>query len=132
MGATSDVLTPIAGYNSFPTGFVTVGWERVWLGLAICGVGLVFGRLLYRSAWAAWTIIVSLIGWVALGFTQFPGNMIGSDAIIVTDSAPGGMGIYKLSQKAVPGIRVQSGNEEGFMVSNVRRLSVAGGAVVQS
>lgn len=57
-------------------------------------------------------------GWVAIAWTENPGNMIGSDAVIVTDSAPGGMGVYKLESKKVNGVVLQ--DPETLSISNVR------------
>ena len=65
-------------------------------------------------------LIGKTTGWVGLAWTKFPGNMVGSDAIIITDSAPGGMGVFKLQQKAISGVNLQSATMPGFMVSNVR------------
>jgi hypothetical protein len=59
-------------------------------------------------------------GWVAVAWTQFPGNMIGSNAVIVTSSAPNGMGVYKLKAKEVSGVVLQAADNPDFMISNVR------------
>jgi hypothetical protein len=65
-------------------------------------------------------LIGTPIGWVSLAWTQNPGNMVGSNAIIVTDSAAGGMGVYKLNNKAVGAVNLQSADNPGFKISNVR------------
>jgi hypothetical protein len=56
-------------------------------------------------------------GWMGIGFTEYPGNMLGSKAIIVTDTAPGGMGLFSLDQKAAAGIKPVTGTEPGFKIS---------------
>ena len=65
-------------------------------------------------------LIGKVTGWVGIAWTEIPGNMIGSDAIVVTDSAPNGMGVYKLNAKNVNGVVLQSGDEPDFKISNVR------------
>lgn len=64
-------------------------------------------------------------GWVGLAWTKFPGNMVGSDAIIITDSAPEGMGVFKLQQKSVSGVNLQSAMMPGFQISNVRSFDAS-------
>jgi hypothetical protein len=56
-------------------------------------------------------------GWMGIGFTEYPGNMLGSKAIIVTDTAPGGMGLFSLDQKAAAGFKPITGTEPGFKIS---------------
>lgn len=65
-------------------------------------------------------LIGRTVGWVAIAWTQFPTNMIGSKAVIVTDSIPGGIGLFQLGGKTVQQITPISGTVEGFKVNNVR------------
>lgn len=73
-----------------------------------------------KSADFALELIGRTRGWVGIGWTQFPGNMIGSRAVIVTESAPNGLGLYRLGGKNAASIEPVSGDEPDFKISNVR------------
>lgn len=70
-------------------------------------------------------LINRVVGWVGIAWTEFPTNMIGSQAVIVTDSSEGGIGIYDLGGKSVPQVTPISGTQPGFLVSNVCPLVYA-------
>jgi hypothetical protein len=72
-----------------------------------------------KNAKMAFEYIGQTTGWMAIGFTEYPGNMLGSKAIIVTDSAPGGMGLYRLGAKTVPGLTSITGTTPDFKISEV-------------
>jgi hypothetical protein len=54
----------IPGYNVFPVGYVTVGWERVFLVLAAFAAALVVLAAFRRRNWT-W-LPISIIGWVLI------------------------------------------------------------------
>jgi hypothetical protein len=59
-------LLTVAGadYATFPTGYVTAGWERYFLLVGAVAVVLALVAVLRRRAWASWSLFVA--AWVAL------------------------------------------------------------------
>jgi hypothetical protein len=54
----------IPGYNQFPTGYVTIGWERAFLIIAALGLLPLLLALLRRRGWAMLPLL--LLGWTLL------------------------------------------------------------------
>lgn len=80
-----EVLSPIPGYNAFPTGYVTVGWERqLYAAAAVVAVtALIAGVAAWRTrrhqtADDAWfRPILALAIWVGVLFLLLAGDRIG-------------------------------------------------------
>jgi hypothetical protein len=65
----------IPGYNDFPAGYVTTGWERPLLALGgVAVIAALFGAL-RRRAWAAAPLVLAL--WVALAGLLLAGRRVG-------------------------------------------------------
>lgn len=77
------VLSPIPGYNSFPTSYITPGWERQFYALAaltLLAAAIAAGRDLYRrdAQQVRWYIAVLALGvWVGLLFLLLAGERVG-------------------------------------------------------
>ncbi|MFQ5399513.1 MAG: hypothetical protein ACE5E7_07935 [Anaerolineae bacterium] len=65
----------IPNYNTFPTSYVKVGWERPFLLLAAVGLMLTLFAGLVRKRWTALPLV--LAGWVATLFLALAGDRIG-------------------------------------------------------
>ncbi|HMT21288.1 MAG TPA: hypothetical protein PKE20_08605, partial [Promineifilum sp.] len=71
------------GYNDFPIGYLTTGWERVYLvagGVAVAGV--VLGTVL-RRRWAAFPLL--LVAWVGVLFALLAGERLGLPETLVVN-----------------------------------------------
>ncbi len=62
-------------YNSFPIGYVTAGWERYVIALAIGGALLGLGAWLRRRRWGA--LPLALAAWVGALFALLAGRRLG-------------------------------------------------------
>jgi hypothetical protein len=65
----------IPGYNAFPTGYLTTGWERQFVAAAAVAALIVVVVALRRRPWAA--LPLALILWVAILFLALSGNYLG-------------------------------------------------------
>lgn len=63
------------GYNDFPLGYVTTGWERLYIGLAAIAVVLVLGGVVRRRRWAAFPLLLTI--WVGVLFSLLAGRRLG-------------------------------------------------------
>ncbi len=85
--ADTDPLATIGqsqpGYNDFPMGYVTTGWERVYLGLAVAAALSVLVAAFYRRRWAAFPLL--LLGWVAVLFLLLAGDRLGLPETLVVN-----------------------------------------------
>ena len=85
--ADTDPLATIGqsqpGYNDFPMGYVTIGWERVYLGLAVAAALSVLVAAFYRRRWAAFPLL--LLGWVAVLFLLLAGDRLGLPETLVVN-----------------------------------------------
>lgn len=70
----------LPGYNDFPTGYITTGWERVYLALAAAGVIVALAR---RRRWAAFPLLLML--WVATLFALLAGERLGLPESLVVN-----------------------------------------------
>jgi hypothetical protein len=66
---------PIPGYNDFPFNYVTVGWERPFIGLAAVALVVVLLATLQRREWVALPLTLTL--WVASLFLLLSGERLG-------------------------------------------------------
>ena len=85
--ADTDPLATISqsqpGYNDFPMGYVTTGWERVYLGLAAAATLSVLMAAFYRRRWAAFPL--ALLAWVAALFVLLAGDRLGLPETLVVN-----------------------------------------------
>jgi len=71
------------GYNDFPSGYVTTGWERLYLALAAVATLAVFVAVLRRRRWAAFPAL--LLVWVAALFLLLAGDRLGLPETLVVN-----------------------------------------------
>jgi hypothetical protein len=71
------------GYNDFPMGYVTTGWEAVYLGLAADAALIVLIAAFYRRRWAAFPL--ALLVWVAALFVLLAGDRLGLPETLVVN-----------------------------------------------
>jgi len=71
------------GYNDFPLGYVTTGWEAVYLGLAADAALIVLIAAFYRRRWA--TFPLTLLAWVAALFVLLAGDRLGLPETLVVN-----------------------------------------------
>ena len=71
------------GYNDFPIGYVTTGWERLYLGLAAAALLIVLAGVVYRRRWAAFPLL--LVVWVAALFVLLAGDRLGLPETLVVN-----------------------------------------------
>ncbi len=85
--ADTDPLATIGqsqpGYNDFPLGYITTGWERVYLGLAAAAALSVLIAAFYRRRWAAFPLL--LLGWVVALFVLLAGDRLGLPETLVVN-----------------------------------------------
>ncbi len=65
----------IANYNEFPTGYITVGWERYFIGATAELLIIVLIAALVRRRWATFPLL--LAAWVATLFVLLAGRRLG-------------------------------------------------------
>ncbi len=73
----------LPGYNDFPTGYFTTGWERAWPVAAALGAGLVIVALARRRRWATFPALLLL--WVAALFALLAGDRLGLPESLVVN-----------------------------------------------
>ena len=71
------------GYNAFPIGYVTTGWERLYLGLAALAVVVVLVAVLLRRRWAVFPLL--LVVWVVALFALLAGDRLGLPETLVVN-----------------------------------------------
>jgi hypothetical protein len=73
--STANLRNTIPNYNAFPMSYVTVGWERLFIGFAAFGLLIVMVAGLMRRRWSL--LPLTLAGWVGLLFFFLAGQRIG-------------------------------------------------------
>ena len=73
----------LPGYNDFPTGYLTTGWERLYLGLAAVAVGVVIAGAALRRRWVAFPLLLLL--WVGVLFGLLAGERLGLPETLVVN-----------------------------------------------
>jgi hypothetical protein len=73
----------LPGYNDFPIGYVTTGWERLYLGLAAAAIGVVMVGLILRRRWVIFPLV--LLVWVASLFALLAGERLGLPETLVVN-----------------------------------------------
>ncbi|MDQ4075681.1 MAG: hypothetical protein M3220_05460, partial [Chloroflexota bacterium] len=69
------LTTSLEGYNDFPMGYVTAGWEELFVGLALLSIPLSLVAYLRGRRWAA--LPLALAFWVASLFLLLAGRLVG-------------------------------------------------------
>ncbi|MGH2543587.1 MAG: hypothetical protein ACRDIB_12350, partial [Ardenticatenaceae bacterium] len=69
------LTTTIENYNTFPIGYLTTGWERLFVGMALFGALVSLGAWITGRRWAE--LPVTLASWVGLLFLLLAGRLIG-------------------------------------------------------
>jgi hypothetical protein len=62
-------------YNAFPIGYITAGWERYFIALAVLALLVVVLGVLRRRRWAAFPLVLGL--WVGALFLMLAGRRFG-------------------------------------------------------
>lgn len=75
LAPTAALFDVAAGYNDFPTAYVTVGWERVFLALALLSLPVAARARLRGARWAAAPLV--LAAWIGLLFLALNGGWLG-------------------------------------------------------
>ena len=73
----------LPGYNDFPTGYLTTGWERVYLWLAAGAAAVVLLGVARRRRWA--TLPLLLLLWVGALFALLAGDRLGLPESLVVN-----------------------------------------------
>ena len=74
--SSAGVLTPSTpGYNAFPTGYVTAGWEKYFVGFAAVSLLLVVVGRMRGARWSSLPLLLAL--WVAALFGLLGGKYVG-------------------------------------------------------
>ncbi len=73
----------LPGYNDFPTGYLTTGWERHYLILAAIGLAVLVAGLARRQRWTAFPSLLVL--WTASLFALLAGGRLGLPESLVVN-----------------------------------------------
>lgn len=73
----------LPGYNDFPVGYLTVGWERLFLGLTAIALGIVLIGFVFQRRWVAFPL--ALVGWVGALFLLLAGERLGLPETLVVN-----------------------------------------------
>jgi hypothetical protein len=73
----------LPGYNDFPTGYITTGWERLYLALAAAGVLVLVAGIALRRRWAKFPTLLVL--WVGVLFALLAGDRLGLPETLVVN-----------------------------------------------
>ena len=65
IGRNTTIANNTPGYNSFPSGYITTGWERQLLIVTIAALVFAFIHLLNHQRWLTWVIASGLLAFVA-------------------------------------------------------------------
>jgi len=71
------------GYNDFPIGYVTTGWERLYLALAGAGALILIIATARRRRWVTFPLL--LLAWVAVLFGLLAGERLGLPETLVVN-----------------------------------------------
>ena len=71
------------GYNDFPLGYVTTGWERLYLGMVVVAALILLIAAIRRQRWVAFPLL--LAGWVGVLFVLLAGNRLGLPETLVVN-----------------------------------------------
>lgn len=77
------VQNSVAGFNDFPRGYVTAGWEPFFYGLAAVAVVVVLIGVLRNERWALFPLV--LLVWVASLFFLLAGERLGLPETLVVN-----------------------------------------------
>jgi hypothetical protein len=73
----------LPGYNDFPIGYVTSGWERYFLTLAAAGVGIMVIGSALRRRWVRFPLLLFL--WVGSLFALLAGERLGLPETLIVN-----------------------------------------------
>ncbi|MEZ4519195.1 MAG: hypothetical protein R3C44_21035 [Chloroflexota bacterium] len=73
----------VAGFNDFPTGYLTAGWERGFVVLAAIGLVVVFIAMWRGRRWSVLPLL--LIAWVTILFFLLAGERLGLPETLVVN-----------------------------------------------
>ncbi|MBP9656658.1 MAG: hypothetical protein KBD86_02425 [Candidatus Promineofilum sp.] len=71
------------GYNDFPTGYITTGWERVYLVVAAVAIGYLLIEFARRRRWTTFPLL--LVVWVGALFVLLAGERLGLPETLVVN-----------------------------------------------
>lgn len=77
------VQNSVPGFNDFPSGYVTAGWEPFFYGLAAVGLVVVLIGVLRGERWALYPLV--LVAWVASLFFLLAGQRLGLPETLVVN-----------------------------------------------
>lgn len=77
------VSRSLPGYNDFPMGYITTGWERAFLIAAAIAAAVVIGAVALRRRWATFPFLLLL--WVGVLFTLLAGERLGLPESLVVN-----------------------------------------------
>jgi hypothetical protein len=77
------IQNSVAGFNDFPTGYVTAGWEPLFYGLAAVGLVVVLIGVARGERWALFPLV--LVAWVASLFFLLAGERLGLPETLVVN-----------------------------------------------
>ena len=86
LGATEPaaaVRRSLPGYNDFPAGYVTTGWERAYLLLAAAALLVVLSGVISRRRWARFPFLLAI--WVGALFILLAGKRLGLPETLVVN-----------------------------------------------
>lgn len=73
----------VAGFNAFPAGYLTAGWERSFIVLAALALGVVLVGVWRGERWAVFPLV--LVAWVASLFLLLAGERLGLPETLVVN-----------------------------------------------
>lgn len=79
----ATVSRSLPGYNDFPMGYITTGWERAFLIAAAIAAAVVIGAVALRRRWAIFPFLLLL--WVGVLFTLLAGERLGLPESLVVN-----------------------------------------------
>ena len=65
--ARGGIVTSGSGYNAFPSGYITVGWEQRILIVVAAAALLALFAFATRYAWLRWLLAVGLVAYIGIG-----------------------------------------------------------------
>ncbi len=71
------------GYNDFPTGYITTGWERVYLVVAAVAIGYLLIEFARRRRWTTFPLL--LVVWVGALFVLLAGERLGLPETLIVN-----------------------------------------------
>lgn len=73
----------LPGYNDFPAGYLTTGWERLYVGLAAVAAAVVVVGAALRRRWVTFPLLLLL--WVGVLFALLAGERLGLPETLVVN-----------------------------------------------